>query len=218
MRFCERHNSMIFHASRPGAAPCRKAWLQTSVSWVCAHYTRPALCLQVGSYCDPSVEMAVAVLLLRLTFVAVLSFAIGWVTGHVCEALGARCEAGSIPAEREAGPDGGRGDGRDRGGSCDGPVRRRSIHRAVDGKGLGGEATAIPSAFGHRSSVGDGGGGLGGRCAVCRDQVATVGFQHRTRVHCCLCRGCWLELKWRGMTSRCPLCNQPGPCIEVIST
>ncbi|EFJ41000.1 hypothetical protein VOLCADRAFT_99133 [Volvox carteri f. nagariensis] len=65
----------------------------------------------------------------------------------------------------------------------------------------------------HRSSD-----GLQGRCAVCMESEATMGFLHNHKVHLCVCRGCYRELCLRGKARRCLICGLEATCTEVIST
>ncbi|GIM09068.1 hypothetical protein Vretimale_12895 [Volvox reticuliferus] len=141
--------------------------------------------------------MAIALALLRLAFVAAASYTIGWLAGTVYAvaiAPSQQCEIG--------------------GGGGGWEIRRRRrpplSAKAEIGHGSG--------SSGRRNGQGGGGGGLEGRCAVCMDEIATVGYRHGRKVHCCLCPGCWQELSSRGRARLCPICNQEGMCIEVIGT
>ncbi|GLC60563.1 hypothetical protein PLESTB_001627200 [Pleodorina starrii] len=153
--------------------------------------------------------MAFAAALLRIAFMAVASFTIGWLAGKVYEATSAAAsEEQWVHVGGGGGECGFEDDDRRRGGG--GAACRRGSREAA--------AAAAAAAAGGRRRSGGGAGGLDGLCAVCMDAVATMGFQHGRRVHCCLCGGCWRELRLRGRGWRCPLCNQEGLCVEVIPT
>ncbi|GIL54665.1 hypothetical protein Vafri_10394 [Volvox africanus] len=151
--------------------------------------------------------MAIALALLRLAFVAAASYTFGWLAGKVYAAATApsqQCETGygsSWGSRRRRSP------------SCGDAAEAAAIARAKNcrRRGSGG-------GDGRGSHGGGGSGGLEGRCAVCMEEMATVGYRHGRKVHCCLCSGCWHELSLRGRARFCPICNQEGVCIEVIGT
>ncbi|GLI71205.1 hypothetical protein VaNZ11_016324 [Volvox africanus] len=151
--------------------------------------------------------MAIALALLRLAFVAAASYTFGWLAGKVYAAAttpSQQCETGygSSWGSRQR-----RSPPRDAAAVLAATARGKSCRRRDSGGGDG--------RGGHN---GGGIGGLEGRCAVCMEEMATIGYRHGRKVHCCLCPGCWHELSLRDRARCCPICNQEGMCIEVIGT